>query len=417
MAVVMPPLSIFVLAAVFILIAIRQVGRFRLQIWQVMVGGAVAVLVTIQITPLEALDSINIDVMVFLFGMFVVGEALELSGYLEHLSYKLFRRARTTDQLVLLILFGVGAASALLMNDTLAIIGTPVMLALSKRHQMSPKLMLLCLAFAVTLGSVVSPIGNPQNLIIALEGGFRNPFAAFLRHLLVPTILNIMLAYLVLRLFFAKEFHAKPLSHEDAPLADPKMARLAKASLWIIIAMIVAKVSIVATGLDFDLRLTYIALAASIPILALSPRRAEIAKGVDWSTLAFFAAMFVLMAAVWKSEFFQDIIGDSNVEIASIGMIIIVSVLMSQLISNVPLVALYVPMLLAAGVGEPGILALAAGSTIAGNMLILGAASNVIIVQNAERKEGKTITFWEFAKVGVPLTLLNVAVYFVFLAL
>jgi Na+/H+ antiporter NhaD/arsenite permease-like protein len=413
----MPPLAIFVLAAVLILIAVRQVGRFRLQIWQVMLGGAAAVLVTLQITPMEALESINLDVMAFLFGMFVVGEALELSGYLEHLSYKLFRRARTTDQLVLLILFGIGAASALLMNDTLAIIGTPVMLALSKRHEMSPKLMLLTLAFAVTLGSVVSPIGNPQNLIIALEGGFGNPFTAFLRGLLIPTILNIFLAYLVLKLFYAKDFHAKPLEHEDVPLADPKLAILSKASLVIILAMIAAKVALVALGTGIDLRLTYIALAAALPILAVSPRRAEIARGVDWSTLVFFAAMFVLMAAVWNSGFFQGLIGDSGVGIASIGMIILASVLMSQLVSNVPLVALYLPMLLAAGAGEPGMLALAAGSTIAGNMLILGAASNVIIIQNAERKGGQTLTFWEFAKVGVPLTLLNVAVYFVFLAM
>ena len=70
------------LIAVFLLIAVRQVGRFNLKIWQIMLGGALAVLITGQIAPLDALHAINPDVMLFLFGMFVVGEALVESGYL-----------------------------------------------------------------------------------------------------------------------------------------------------------------------------------------------------------------------------------------------------------------------------------------------------------------------------------------------
>jgi Na+/H+ antiporter NhaD/arsenite permease-like protein len=413
----MVPFVIFVLFAVFVLIAVRQVGRFRLQIWQVMLGGAVAVLATLQISPIHALKAINLDVMLFLFGMFVVGEAMEQSGYLEHLSYKIFKRARTTDQLVLLMLFGLGAASALLINDMLAIIGTPVVLAMSKRHEMSPKLMMLTLAFAITIGGVASPIGSPQNLLIAIGSGMKNPFVTFARYLLVPTILNLLLAYLVLKLFFGKEFHAKPLVHEDVPPHDPKMAMLAKASLVVILAMIAAKVALVALGLDFELRLTYIALAASLPILAISPKRVEILKGVDWTTLVFFASMFVLMAAVWESAFFQGLISGWGINVAAIAMILVISVLLSQVISNVPLAALLLPMLVEAGAGDKGFMALAAGSTIAGNLLILGAASNVIIIQNAEKKSGETLTFWDFARVGVPLTAINIAVYAAFLLL
>ncbi len=113
--------------------------------------------------------------MVFLFGMFVIGEALSQSGYLAHLSYKLFRRAKNVDQLVLLILFVVGFFSAILMNDTLAIIATPLMVMFAKKHDISNKLLLLTLAIAITTGSVMSPIGNPQNLLIALNGDIVNP--------------------------------------------------------------------------------------------------------------------------------------------------------------------------------------------------------------------------------------------------
>jgi Na+/H+ antiporter NhaD/arsenite permease-like protein len=165
---------------------------------------------------------------------------------------------------------------------------------------------------------------------------------------------------------------------------------------------------------DIDLPLTVIALAGAAPIVLLSPRRVEMVRKVDWSTLVFFAAMFVLMAAVWASGFFQGLIGSNG--ITSVPMILLVSVVLSQFISNVPFAALYVPLLQEAGAGTAEMIALAAGSTIAGNLLLLGAASNIIIVQNAER-EGETITFMEFARVGVPLTALNCLVYWLFLSL
>jgi Na+/H+ antiporter NhaD/arsenite permease-like protein len=407
--------AVVVLFAVFVLIAVRQVGRFRFQIWHVMLGGALAVFVTFQISPVDAFYAVNIDVMLFLFGMFVVGEALEESGYLFYLSHKLVKHARTTDSLVLLLLFGFGLLSALLLNDTLAIIGTPLVLMLAKEHKMSHKLLLLTLAFSVTIGSVMSPIGNPQNLLIALNGRVDSPFVTFFRYLFLPTIINIVIAYAILKLFFRNEFHQRPLKHSPPKLKDPKLALLAKISLILILILICVKVALVMFAPQIDFRLTYIALVAALPIIMFSPKRVKVLKGVDWTTLIFFASMFVLMAAVWNADFFQPLLTQSGVPIASLGMILLVSVLLSQFISNVPLVALYLPLLLQAGASTGGLMALAAGSTIAGNLLILGAASNVIIIQNAEKRTGDTLTFLDFAKVGIPLTVLNILVYWAFL--
>lgn len=143
--------SVAVLAVVFLLVIVRRVGSIRLQIWQIMLLGAAAVLLTGQITPLAALNAINLDVILFLFGMFVVGEALEESGYLTYISYKLFKMAKSADTLILLVLYGAGILSAFLMNDTLAIIGTPIVLLLAKENGLPPKLLLLTLAFAVTI--------------------------------------------------------------------------------------------------------------------------------------------------------------------------------------------------------------------------------------------------------------------------
>ena len=407
--------SIIVLLIVFGLIAVRQVGAFRIQIWQAMMLGALAVLLSGQISASEAFAAINFDVMLFLFGMFVVGSALEESGYLSHLAYKSFRRAGTVDSLILSILFGVGLASAFLMNDTCAIIWTPVMLFLAREHNVSAKLLLLALAFAITLGSVPSPIGNPQNLLVAVNGDVQDPFTAFLWFLFLPTILNLFIAYLLLKLFYRKHFHKIPLRHSEKPVKDAGLARLSRSSLILISVMIFVKIAIAYVDRDFDFRLTYIALVGAAPILFLSTRRIEILKKTDWHTLIFFASMFVLMQSVWDSGFFQRVINGSDVEITSVPAILSVSVVLSQLISNVPLVALYLPMLLHAGVTTKALMALAAGSTVAGNLFILGAASNVIIIQNAEKK-GETLTFMEFARIGIPLTMLNTLVYWVFLS-
>lgn len=408
-------ISILILAAVFFLIAQRQVFRIRLRIWQIMLAGALSVLLTGQISLPDAVIAINPDVMLFLFGMFVVGTALEESGYLAYLSHGLFRRVKNVDQLILVILFSMGILSALLMNDTLAIIGTPLVLHVAKKHNISPVLLLMALAFGITTGSAMSPIGNPQNLLIAMDGNMANPFLTFFSYLAIPSFINLFLAYVMLKLFFRRHFTNIVINHHQDPIHDFDLASLSRISLIIIILSILAKIATVFLVMNVDFRLTYIALAAAFPILVFSPRRNEIFIKTDWHTLIFFAAMFILMTAVWDSGFFQGLITDLNLDITATGMVLVISVLMSQLLSNVPLVALYMPMLVHAGTSTGGLMALAAGSTIAGNLLILGAASNIIIIQNAEKK-GVNLTFFQFAKVGVPLSAVHILVYWIFLS-
>lgn len=410
-------ISAIILLIVFTFIAVRQIGKIKLEIWQVMTLGALGCLLTGEISAFDAVKSVNLDVILFLFGMFVVGVGLEESGYLSHLSYKIFKQAKSQDELLILILFIIGFASAFLMNDTLAIIGTPVVLHLSKKHNTSGKLLLLTLAFAVTIGSVMSPIGNPQNLLIALEGNIHNPFILFFKLLLIPTVINLIVAYFVLKLFYKDKFHNNSLNHSQEPIMSKSLAKLSKISLYIIIIMVILKISIVTAGINFDFRLTYIALVASLPILIFSEKRFELLKNVDWKTLLFFVSMFILMQSFWNSGLIQGLIDNMNINITNMLMIFVVSIVLSQFISNVPLVALYLPMLLEAGASSKEMVALAAGSTIAGNLFILGAASNVIIIQNAEKKSNETITFLEFAKVGIPLTILNTIVYYVYLSL
>ncbi|HOT04375.1 MAG TPA: anion transporter [Methanolinea sp.] len=404
------PLSIVVLAAVFLLIAIRQVGRFRLRIWQVMLGGAFAVLLLGQISLVDAVASINLDVMVFLFSMFIVGEAMERSGYLHSLSFRLFARARNGEHFIFFILFGMGLLSALLMNDTVAIIGTPIVIAYACRFGVNPKISLIALCFAVTIGSVMSPIGNPQNLLIATYSGLPQPFLEFLFYLGVPTLINLGIAYFVLTRLFPLEGTGCTFDEQEGQVRDQRLAEISRISLAIILVLIGIRVI---SGPTF-IPLALIAVAGALPLVIFSSQRAAIVRHIDWPTLVFFASMFVLMQSVYQSGFFQS--GLDFTALQSIPLILASSVIFSQFISNVPFVALFQPLIAQQGLSIEGVMALAAGSTIAGNLTILGAASNVIVVQNAE-KRGYTLTFGEFSRVGIPLTIANSAVYWVFLSL
>jgi Na+/H+ antiporter NhaD/arsenite permease-like protein len=394
---------VIVLGLVFLMIIVRKIGRWRLEIWHIMLGGALLVLIARSIAPIEALKAINLDVMLFLFGMFVVGQATEDSGLLSALAFRLFGRAKSSKGLLALIILFCAMLSAVLMNDTIAIIGTPVMLMLSRQNNISHTKLLLALAFSVTIGSILSPIGNPQNLLIALHSGMANPFLTFLRYLLLPTIVNLAFLYL----FITWDIKERKVTCEAPKIIHPKLYKVTSISLALILLLIILKIALVFFGIDF--RLTYIALAGAAPILIyrIIGRNFHITRRIDWSTLIFFAAMFVLMESVWMTGYFQGLIGGHD--ITGKPAIFVIGIVISQFISNVPLVALYMPLL--AGAPESALVALAAASTIAGNLFILGAASNVIILQKAE-KEGKTFSAWEFSRIGIPLTIINAIIYY-----
>ena len=405
-----------ILGLVLVLIALRNVGGIRLAIWQIMLGGAVAVLILGQISPQDALSAINMDVMVFLLGMFIVGEAIQESGLLLSLSGRLFRRDMSMDLLVVLLIAVTGFFSAVLMNDTVAIIGTPFVLYLAKRFNISPVMLLLVLAFSVTTGSVVSPIGNPQNLLIALEGGLVNPFLTFFIYLAFPSLAALVLIYGAMKVFYPREFDKCILSGPYEGAGAVSFGGPAMLSLVLIFVMIGLRVLLVFLETGITLPLTAIAVVAALPVLLLSPGRLHILRQIDWQTLVFFAALFVLMQSVWDTGIFQQSMTSAAYPVTSVPVVFTLGIIVSQFISNVPFVALTLPLMTEAGASDAALMALAAGSTLAGNLLILGAASNVIIIQNAE-KEGMSIRFLEFARIGIPLTCVQTGVYWVWFML
>jgi Na+/H+ antiporter NhaD/arsenite permease-like protein len=182
---------------VFFLIAIRHLLPIPLKYWHIMFLGSLAYLVTGSITFKEAVKAVDFDVLLSLFGMFSLGYALEESKYLGHLFYKVFKRAKNISLLVFQLVFILGFASAFFMNDTIAVVGVPLIILLNKNYGIDLKFLTLTLAFSVTTGSILSPLGNPQNLLIALSPGFLNPFVEFFKFLILPTILCLFRTILI----------------------------------------------------------------------------------------------------------------------------------------------------------------------------------------------------------------------------
>jgi len=411
----MLPLSIIILLLVLVGIAFRKIISKRLSIWIIMGLGGLAVLLTGQISVLDAAKSINLDVIFYLFGIFAIAQAAESSGYLECLTEKIFSRVNTGKQAILIIIFILGLGSALLMNDTIAIIGTPIIIQLCRKRKELLIPMLLALAYAITLGSVFSPVGNPQNLLIALDSNLVSPFLKFSK-LIIPTIINLFITFLLISLFYRKALKNSITKIENVEIKCAATVGMVKISMILFIILIVVKIMLSLLNIQSQyFQFCFIALIACIPVICFSRQRVNIIKEMDWGTLIFFVAMFILMQSVWNSGFFQNMINQFHIDIGQTPIILTISALLSQVISNVPLVALYLPMLDHIGASSSQYIALAAGSTVAGNLFIIGAASTIIIIQSAEKRKVEPFSFFEFAKVGIPLTIINLFVYYLFL--
>ena len=423
-------LAILVLALVLLLIAVRQVGRFSISIPAAMALGALAVLVGGAISPSAAFESIRLDIIVFLFAMFVLSAGMERSGAAEELINRLSTKAKSPQAIltILVLLFALGGA--LIFNDAIAVAGAPLLILLSQKLRTDPKPLILIACFAITLGSMVTPIGNPQNLLVALSGGVREPFADFLLYLLIPAALSVAALILLAPIFWPslKEMKmetTKAISVETAKtvsmIRDHKLAvhTSVGAGLFLLLLVVYA----IQPNL---IPVWAVALGPALVLLALSPRRIELVRATDWMTLLFFVAMFVLMQAVWNDGAIQTMMGMSasgggaltgiSSSLADPPMVCAIAVLLSQLISNVPMVMLYLPILKAHLAAPVAYLALAGASTLAGNLTIMGAASNVILIE-AARKRGVEIKWMEFFKYGIVMTIIPLVLMLVWMRL
>ncbi|MGI0080803.1 MAG: SLC13 family permease [Nitrososphaerales archaeon] len=424
-------IAIFVLT--YLLLIFRRIRGREIPVWVSMIVGAVLMLLTLSISPIDAFRSESFQVIGFLFGMLVLTVGFEKSGLIEYMVLMILRRARKIDHLLLGIIFGSAFLSALLVNDTVALLWTPIVIGIASKIGLKQnKALLLPLAFGITIGSSMTPIGNPQNLLVALDSGMARPFSDFLAHLFLPTIVSLFATYYVCRsrLFFARFFEGIDLqkSYSAAQLQNPKSAisdtGLAKLSASLMVALLLSFgiVEAFPSLQTLGLTLSNLALSFGVILLLASGRREYLLVNLSWGILLFFAGMFVVMGAVWDSGIGRILLDSLPAPILgntlqSTGAIMSVSILLSQVLSNVPFVQLYSYQM--ANLGFAGTvvpwLALAAGATLAGNLTLLGAVSNVIIVDAAEKRGDHTFGFLEFFKFGSVITFLTALIFYFFL--
>jgi Na+/H+ antiporter NhaD/arsenite permease-like protein len=420
-------IALAVFGVVYTLIIGRR--RFGIPIWTAMLIGA-ALMVGLQVIDVEAaLTSISLEVIAFLFGMFSIVSALERAGVLQLIAIKMLAIAKTPRKLLMTFVVGMGLLSAFLVNDTIALLGVPIVIHVARHSGIRSVVLLLALSFGVTVGSVMTPIGNPQNLLIAIQSGISTPFITFLIHLAVPTIISLFVTYFILRVYYRKEISSKYYpSNIEVPekvqlLYNPRLAKISIIILLVTIAgFIISEILHFLEILNFSL--SAIAMLGASAIYALSRERVEIVKMVDYSVLVFFGGMFVVTSALWSSGavsiLFTNYIPPPNPSdlAQSTAVISVASLGISQLLSNVPFVALYNFVMIDNGITGQHVdqwVMLAAASTIAGNLTILGAASNIIIIEAAVSRGVYAFTFLEFLKVGSIITAANIIVYYLFI--
>jgi len=400
-------LIVFIL--VYSFIAIRRVRNIIIPSWLPMLIGAIIMLILNIITIEEAYNSIKFDIIIFLIGMFMITSILESEGILQLITVKILRYGNTYRKLLLLIIIGSGTLSAFLMNDTIALALTPIILNI----KLDQKPLLIALAFGITIGSVITPIGNPQNLLIALESNINAPMITFLKYLLIPTLINYIITYYIL-IYYYKIPNTQLEYDINSQFVITKRSR---SIIFIVIAIIVSLFLInilYLFGINTIIDLSHISIIGALILFGLV-REKKVLQRMNWGIIILFVSMFIFMHALTKSNIFAIFTPLLSLTHNNIIDITFTSIILSQIMSNVPFVAFYTNFLKSQGLDSSNVkewLTLASASTLAGNLTIIGAVSNLIILDIAKNN---SFRFTEFFKIGSIITTINVIIVLIFM--
>ena len=320
-------------------------------------------------------------------------------------------RHTSQEKLLCVLCFSSGLLSALLLNDTIAIIGAGVVITLIKRYALASTPYLYALAFSMTIGSVFSPIGNPQNLLIA--GHMEAPFMSFFGYLFIPSMITLYICYRLIAFIYHQELRV-PISINlveiNKAAVDLSLVMPVIVTIICFVTLIIFKVLLTIIAMPF-LSLTHIALLACLPTIVGYRRKVKVFKQLDWTSIIFFIAMFVFMHAVWLTGVTQSFLHEHQQWLLNPLSLIVIGFALSQVLSNVPAVMLLLPLLNQSGQTSEFLIALAVGSALSGNFSMLGAASNVIIFQSAERAKIYAFRVVSFFSIGLILSLVFLGCY------
>lgn len=409
----------FIFLAAYALIASEKVNRVAV----VCAGAALVVLVGA--TDASSIfysheTGIDWNVIFLLLGMMIIVGVIHKTGLFEYLAVLAIKLADGKPKRAFVyILLLVAVASALLDNVTTILLAVPMTFLVAKHLNVKPMPFILAEVFISNIGGAATLIGDPPNIIIASKAGLN--FNDFLIHML-PIVLIVMVVIVPLLVFmFSKELRNTEADRVQVAKLDAKSyisdrVLLAK-SLTVLGLVIAAFVTHSITHIEPSV---IAMIGAGLLVLISNLKPDQFARDVEWGTLVFFAGLFVMVGALVKvgalgifANWISGIIGDDK-NLAAF-LIITVSALVSGIVDNIPFVAAMSPVVAQLNLSIPGIdnaelwWALALGADFGGNMTIIGASANVVAIGLAAAR-GHKISFVQFAKYGIPVTVVSVAI-------
>jgi Na+/H+ antiporter NhaD/arsenite permease-like protein len=355
--------------------------------------GAACLVVLGLVNLKEAWQAIDYKTIIFLLSMMVINANLTCSGFFQLALDYLMRITRSPLGLLVALTFGSGILSALFLNDTIAIVLTPLTLGLTTALNLKPIPYLLALAGATNLGSVATITGNPQNILIGSFSGIS--YLNFAKSLTPVALVSLLVQVGLLWFLYPDVRSTKPCSIDNPPqyrVFKPLLTKSLLVSAGLLVAFLI--------GIEPSLATL---VAASLLLVTRRVKPQKILQQVDWNLLVMFSGLFILTLGTQKLGFLGLFTGLVHTHLGLLGG----SVVLSNLISNVPAVLLLQP-LIPHGDSQSWLL-LAAASTLAGNLTLLGSVANLIVAE-AVAKEGHRLTFWEHLRFGLPLTLLTLVI-------
>ena len=366
--------------------------------------GAVAMILFGVLTFEEAIQAIDFNTIALLLGMMIVIAVLEIDGFFTFIAEKTISLSKTRNQLLVIIVFVTGIASAFLVNDAVVLLFTPVIIHICRRANLKPIPYLLAEIFASNIGSAMTITGNPQNILIGMQSGI--PYSSFLFHLIPISFIGMIIIVVFIKLFFGKEFgNGNRLEFmEDEFNYNFKSMKF---SVPIFLAIII----LFFFSHSLDVSIPLIALTGASLILILGRiKPSQVIKEVDWVLLLFFAGLFIVVHGIEKVGVLNQFIENAPIsnDLKGILSLHALSLFLSQIVSNVPYTILMLPILKSAS-SDLLWLSLASAATLAGNATIIGAVANIIVIE-VSKKYDIEISFWQFFKIGLALTIVTLLI-------
>lgn len=400
--------ALLIFAGVYVLISLRRLAHIPIERPAVALFGASLMILTGVVSPADALDAIDLNTILLLVGMMLVVVTLEATGLFGTIARWVVQHSRSQRQLLVGLGLTTALLSALVLNDAVVLFFTPIIIHAARLLRIHPLPYLVVEAITANIGSLATEVGNPQNAYIGLASGI--PFARYALVMVPVAAACLLVATGLILLLYRKELR-KPLHAERAAALEAEATvhqpRLMVFGLAVVVLLFVGFLLSHRLGLPISL----LALAAGSILVFFAPVLGQASprvlfRRVDWSIILLFVGLFVVLKGVSVSgvltALFDGLEAVSSGAIREVWGLGILASVVSNLISNVPATLLLAPLVQEIG-SEQLWFALAASTTLAGNATILGAAANIIVAEKAEEM-GVAMPFWDFFRVGFPVT-------------